>query len=53
MDRRRKIHVSFTEEEAFELLMRCVNSDEDDNSTFQSAMSKLADAIKGDHQAAA
>lgn len=53
MDRRRKVQVSFTEEEAYELLMRCVNSDEDDNSTFQDAISKLANAIKGDQQIAA
>ena len=53
MDRHRNVFVSFTEEEAYELLMRCVSNDEDDNHTFQTALGKLADAIKGDQRMAA
>jgi len=53
MDRHRNVFVSFTEEEAYELLVRCVSNDEDDNHTFQTALGKLADAIKGDQRMAA
>ena len=53
MERHRTVYVNFTEEEAYELLMRCMSNDEDDNSTFQTALEKLATAIKGDQQMAA
>lgn len=48
MNSKRSVYVVFDEEEAYELLMRCLSHDEDDNIAFQSAMNKLAEAIKGD-----
>ncbi len=46
MDRHTEITVGLSQDEAFELLERCVSHDEDDNIVFQSALRKLADAIK-------
>ena len=46
MDRHNTLKLNFTEEEAYELLMRCVSHDEEDNQAFSSALKKLADAIK-------
>lgn len=46
MDRHNQLYLSFTEEEAYELLTRCVAHDEEDNPDFQSALHKLAEAIK-------
>jgi len=53
MERKRDLVIRFTEEEAYELLMRCVSHDEEDNASFRSAMSKLAQSIKGELRLAA
>jgi len=46
MERQRKLQIALTEEEAYELLLRCVSNDEEDNPAFKSALSILAEAIK-------
>ena len=46
MERQRNLHITLTEEEAYELLLRCVSNDEEDNPAFKSALSILAEAIK-------
>lgn len=53
MDRHSELYVGFTEEEAYELLSRCVGHDEEDNAAFQSALAKLAEAIKSGRSLAA
>ena len=52
MERRRRLKLVFTEDEVYELLLRCVTSDEEDNPAFRSALEKLASAIKRDRRAA-
>lgn len=44
----KQLMVWFTEEEAFELLMRCLSHEAEDNETFRSAVEKLASSIRSD-----
>ncbi len=53
MERRGNVTISFTEEEAYELLTRSIGNDEEDNAAFQSALKKLAAAITSVHLRAA
>jgi hypothetical protein len=41
------VKVLLTKEEAYELLMRCLQSDEDDTPVFRNALRRLARAIEG------
>ena len=51
MERQRDLQITLTEEEAYELLLRCVSNDEEDNPAFKSALSTLAEAIKSTKRA--
>lgn len=52
-DSAKELELRLSEDEAYEVLLRCVSHEEEDNPTFQSAMQKLANAIKNDNQMAA
>jgi len=53
MDRHTTVTVVLTEEEAYELLMRSMANEQDDNTVFHSALEKLASAIKSSRRKAA
>lgn len=40
-----RVSVDFTPDEAYEVLMRCLQSDEPDNPVFASAIRRLAKAV--------
>lgn len=46
MDRHDTIVIEFTSEEAYEILLRGMASEDEDNPSFQSALRKLASALK-------
>lgn len=52
-DMTRTLELHLSEEEAYEVLLRCVSHEDEDNIVFQSAIQKLADAIKNDCRLAA
>lgn len=45
----RTVRVELTHEEAYEILMRCLQSAEQDTPTFHSAIQRLARAIEAQH----
>lgn len=49
----RQVIVLFTEDEAQEILLRCLNSAEEDTSAFNEAVRKLADALVASDRAQA
>jgi hypothetical protein len=46
----RMVQVELTHEEAYEILMRCLQSAEQDTPTFHSAIQRLARAIEAHHE---
>ncbi|MBS1721873.1 MAG: hypothetical protein JSS66_02580 [Armatimonadetes bacterium] len=52
MERQRVLKLEISEEEAYELLLRCVSSEEDDNAAFRSALRKLAEGLRSQTTAA-